>query len=121
MDECAAQQFKEFDGKKLKSTPKEGFDLGDEDEKNKLEVLKAEFESLTKLMRDVLGDKVEKMIVSHRIIDSQCVYHDVRVGVDDFHHDGVEDLRLRRVCVTNGIVRDCTSFAFFAHFWSMLS
>ena len=51
-----------------------GFDLGDEDEKKKLEVQKGELEPLTKL-KDVLGDKVEKMkmIVSDRIIDSQCV------------------------------------------------
>ena len=31
---------KEFDGRKLESSPKDGFDLGDEDEKNKLEELK---------------------------------------------------------------------------------
>jgi len=35
VDEYAAQQLKEFDGKKLKSTAKEGFDLEDEDEKTK--------------------------------------------------------------------------------------
>merc|ERR1712032_1456030 len=46
--------------KKLKSTTKEGLDVDDEDEKKKLEELKAEFEPLTKLMKEVLGDKVEK-------------------------------------------------------------
>merc|ERR1711935_779206 len=45
----------------------------DEDEKKKLEELKAEFEPLTKLMKEVLGDKVEKCIVSDRIVDSPCV------------------------------------------------
>jgi len=60
----------EFDGKKLKSTTKEGLDLGDEDEKKKLEELKAEFEPLTELMKEVLGDKVEKVIVSDKIFDS---------------------------------------------------
>merc|ERR1712136_477790 len=73
VDEYAVQQLKEFDGKKLKSTTKEGLDLGDEDEKKKLEELKAEFEPLTKLMKEVLGDKVEKVIVSDRIVDSPCV------------------------------------------------
>ena len=40
------QQLKEFDGKKLKSTTKEGLDIEDVDEKKKLEVLKAEFQPL---------------------------------------------------------------------------
>merc|ERR1712012_1257981 len=72
IDESAVQQLKAFDGKKLKSTTKEGLDIGDEDEKKKLEELKAEFEPLTKWMK-VLGDKVEKVMVSDRIVDSPCV------------------------------------------------
>jgi len=73
IDEYAVQQLKEFDGKKLKSTTKEGLDLEDEDEKKKLEELKAEFEPLTKLMKEVLGDKVEKVLISNRMADSPCV------------------------------------------------
>merc|ERR1712146_333512 len=73
VDEYAVQQLKEFDGKKLKSTPKEGLDIDDEDEKKKLEELKAEFEPLTKLMKEVLGDKVEKVLISSRMADSPCV------------------------------------------------
>merc|ERR1711907_717429 len=73
VDEYAVQQLKEFDGKKLKSTTKEGLDLEDEDEKKKLEELKAEFEPLTKLMKEVLGDKVEKVVVTSRMADSPCV------------------------------------------------
>merc|ERR1712088_1050452 len=41
IDEYAVQQLKEFDGKKLKSTTKEGLDIEEEDEKKKLEELKA--------------------------------------------------------------------------------
>merc|ERR1711865_1304095 len=52
---------------------KEGLDMGDEDEKKKLEELKAEFEPLPKLMKEVLGDKVEKVCVSDRIVDSPFV------------------------------------------------
>merc|ERR1711934_687024 len=73
VDEYGVQQLKEFDGKKLKSTTKEGLDIEDEDEKKKLEELKAEFEPLTKLMKEVLGDKVEKVLVSSRMADSPCV------------------------------------------------
>merc|ERR1711934_1004101 len=73
VDEYAVQQLKEFDGKKLKSTTKEGLDIADEDEKKKLEELKAEFEPLTKLMKEVLGDKVEKVVISDRMADSPCV------------------------------------------------
>ncbi|CAE7159456.1 unnamed protein product, partial [Symbiodinium necroappetens] len=73
IDEYSVQQLKEFDGKKLKSTTKEGLDIEDEDEKKKLEEMKAEFEPLTKLMKEVLGDKVEKVIVSSRMADSPCV------------------------------------------------
>merc|ERR1712010_342669 len=73
VDEYAVQQLKEFDGKKLKSVTKEGLDIEDEDEKKKLEELKAEFEPLTKLMKEVLGDKVEKVVVSNRMADSPCV------------------------------------------------
>ena len=40
VDEYSEQQLKEFDGKNLKSTTKEGLDLGDEDEKKKFEELK---------------------------------------------------------------------------------
>merc|ERR1712078_262229 len=64
IDEYCVQQLKEFEGKKLKSTTKEGLEL---------EELKAEFEPLTKLMKEVLGDKVEKVIISSRIVDSPCV------------------------------------------------
>merc|ERR1739848_837559 len=73
IDEYAVQQLKEFDGKKLKSVTKEGLDLDDEDEKKKLEELKAEFEPLCKLMKEVLGDKTEKVMVSSRVVDSPCV------------------------------------------------
>merc|ERR1711957_1022264 len=73
IDEYVVQQLKEFDGKKLKSTTKEGLDIDDEDEKKKIEEMKAEFEPLTKLMKEVLGDKVEKVIVSARMADSPCV------------------------------------------------
>merc|ERR1712013_846204 len=73
IDEYCVQQLKEYEGKKLKSVTKEGLDLDDEDEKKKTEELKAEYEPLCKLVKEVLGDKVEKVLVSTRIVDSPCV------------------------------------------------
>merc|ERR1712176_1406412 len=63
----------EYDGKKLQSVTKEGLDLEDEEEKKTLEEQKAEFENLCKLIKEVLGDKVEKVVVSNRVQESPCV------------------------------------------------
>jgi molecular chaperone HtpG len=74
IDEYMVQQLKDYDGKKLKSCSKEGLDLEDtEEEKKQKEEEKARFEALCKLMKDVLGDKVEKVVVSTRIDESPCV------------------------------------------------
>jgi len=73
IDEYAVQQMKEYNGKKLKSVTKEGLDLDDEDEKKKTEELKAEYEPLCKLIKEVLANKVEKVMVSTRVVDSPCV------------------------------------------------
>jgi molecular chaperone HtpG len=68
------QQMKDYDDKKLKSVTKEGLDLDEtEDEKKKKEEEKAKFEPLCKLMKDILGDKVEKVMLGNRIEDSPCV------------------------------------------------
>merc|ERR1719352_796809 len=73
IDEYCVQQLKEFEGKKLKSVTKEGLDLEDEDEKKTLEEQKAEYEGLCKLIKEVLADKVEKVIISNRVSESPCV------------------------------------------------
>ena len=74
IDEYMVQQLKDYDGKKLKSCSKEGLDLEEtEEEKKQKEEEKARFEALCKLMKDVLGDKVEKVVVSNRIDESPCV------------------------------------------------
>merc|ERR1719326_1640961 len=73
IDEYAVQQLKEFDGKKLICATKEGMKLGeDDDEKKKFEEAKAANEGLCKLVKEVLEDKVEKVIVSNRIEESPC-------------------------------------------------
>jgi len=74
IDEYAIQQLKEYDGKKLRCCTKEGLTFDEtEEEKKTFEDLKAEFEPLCKLMKEVLGEKVEKVIVSNRVSDSPCV------------------------------------------------
>jgi len=67
------EPLKEVAGTKLKSTTYQGLDNQDEDEKKKLEEVQAEFEPLSKLMKEVLGDKVGKVMVSGRMADSPCM------------------------------------------------
>ncbi|KAL6533234.1 Heat shock protein 83 [Orobanche minor] len=74
IDEYAVGQLKEYDGKKLVSAAKEGLKLDDEteEEKKKKEEKKKSFESLCKVVKDILGDRVEKVVISDRIVDSPC-------------------------------------------------
>eukprot|EP01018_Ginkgo_biloba_P018478 Gb_07214 [translate_table: standard] len=74
IDEYVVGQLKEYDGKKLVSATKEGLKLEEtEEEKKKKEERKAAFEYLCKVMKEILGDRVEKVVVSDRIVDSPCV------------------------------------------------
>lgn len=65
--------MKEFDDRKLVSVTKEGLDLElTDDEKKAQEEQKASYEALCKRVKEILGDKVEKVVVSDRIVDSPC-------------------------------------------------
>merc|ERR1712012_64038 len=73
IDEYVVQQLKEFDGKNLVSVTKEGLELPeDEEEKKKQEADKEKFEPLCKVMKDILDKKVEKVVVSSRLVSSPC-------------------------------------------------
>merc|ERR1712188_225321 len=73
IDEYAVQQLKDYDGKKLKAVTKEGLDLEKtEDEKKEFEEKKAACEGLCKLIKEVLGDKAEKVVVTDRLTSSPC-------------------------------------------------
>jgi len=74
IDEYAVSQLKEFDGHKLESVSKEGLELEETDEEKKAREEEAKsYEDLCSVIKDALGDKVEKVVVSNRISDSPCV------------------------------------------------
>jgi molecular chaperone HtpG len=74
IDEYAMQQLKDYEDKKFVCLTKDGVKFEEtEEEKKKKEEEKAAFENLTKLIKEILGDKVEKVILSDRIVNSPCV------------------------------------------------
>ncbi|KAJ1979163.1 Hsp90 chaperone hsp82 [Dimargaris verticillata] len=74
IDEYAVQQLREYDGKKLMSVTKEGLELEeDEEEKKQREEEEKSYEDLCKQMKEILGDRIEKVVVSNRIVASPCV------------------------------------------------
>merc|ERR1712205_125338 len=73
VDEYMVQQMKDFDGKKLVNVTKEGLVLEEtDDEKKAREELKAKTEGLCKLIKETLDDKVEKVVVSDRLVSAPC-------------------------------------------------
>lgn len=74
IDEYAVQQLREYDDKKLVSCTKEGLEFElTEEEKKEQEDQKQAFEALLGKIKEVLGDKVEKVVLSDRLADSPCV------------------------------------------------
>merc|ERR1712022_75542 len=73
IDEYAIQQLKEYDGKKILNITKEGLKIEKSDEEKKeWEEKKAACENLCKLIKEVLGDKAEKVVCSDRLTNSPC-------------------------------------------------
>merc|ERR1712156_1179145 len=73
IDEYSVKQLKEYDGKNLVCVTKEGLELPeDEEEKKRYEEAKANFEGLCKVMKEILDKKVEKVVVSNRLVTSPC-------------------------------------------------
>merc|ERR1719292_89691 len=73
IDEYVVQQLKEYEGKNLVSITKEGLELPeDEEEKKKTEADKEKFSGLCKVMKDILDKKIEKVVVSNRLVSSPC-------------------------------------------------
>merc|ERR1711936_591732 len=73
IDEYAVQQLKEYDGKKLVSLTKEGVKFEETDEEKAVwEEKVAAYEKMCKIVKDTLGDGIEKCVLSKRVVESPC-------------------------------------------------
>merc|ERR1711871_159787 len=76
IDEYAVQNLTEFDGKKLQAVTKEGLSFGDVDEKvveKREKIYKEQLKPVTDGLAKVLGSKVEKVVISTRVVQSPAV------------------------------------------------
>merc|ERR1712187_1032107 len=65
---------KQYDGHKLTCITKEGLKLEETEEEVKLkEEVKANYDPLCSSIKDILGERVEKVVLSDRLVDSPCV------------------------------------------------
>ena len=81
IDEWLVSNLDEFDGKHLQSVAKGDLNLGaldDEEDKEKQEEVNKDFESVITQIKEVLGDKVSDVRLSHRLTESPaCLVADV--------------------------------------------
>jgi molecular chaperone HtpG len=74
IDEYVMQQVKDYEGKKFVCLTKEGVKFEEtEDEKKQKEEQKAAFEALCRQMKEILGDKVEKVVLTERLSTTPCI------------------------------------------------
>jgi heat shock protein beta len=76
VDEYVFQHMSEFEGHKLQSLSKEGINCGAEDEeevKKRTKLYKEHYKPLTKFMKELYGNKVNKVTVSQRVDTTPAV------------------------------------------------
>ena len=73
LDEYVSQQLKEYSGQKFICITKENLQLDDSSEKETFEETKKSYEKVCTYIKSVLGDDVEKVIVSNRLDSYPCV------------------------------------------------
>jgi molecular chaperone HtpG len=81
IDEYCVQQLREYDGKQLVCVTKEGLKF-DETSESKTEWTKCieDFKPLTNSIKSILGDKVDKVVLSERVVTSPCVLVTAETG-----------------------------------------
>jgi len=73
IDEYTLQQLTEYDGKKLVSITKEGFQLPETDEdKKSFEELKVEYKDTCSEIQTILKERCEKVVLSNRLSETPC-------------------------------------------------
>ena len=73
IDEYTMQNMNEYDDHKFVSITKEGLELPEnEEEKNSFKKTKEESEELCKVIKEIIGERIEKVFVSNRLVDTPC-------------------------------------------------
>ena len=73
IDEYMLQQLKDFEGITLKNISTENIDINTEEEKQEFENQVKDTIQLCSTIKEVLGNQIEKVVVSQRLKDSPCV------------------------------------------------
>merc|ERR1712039_205882 len=74
IDEYSIGNLKEYNGHKLVCITKEGLNIQEtEEEIKQKEEQKSKFDALCSTIKEILGEKVEKVVISDRLVDSPCV------------------------------------------------
>eukprot|EP01026_Neomeris_dumetosa_P042214 TRINITY_DN3508_c0_g1_i9.p1 TRINITY_DN3508_c0_g1~~TRINITY_DN3508_c0_g1_i9.p1 ORF type:complete len:797 (+),score=132.75 TRINITY_DN3508_c0_g1_i9:64-2391(+) len=123
IDEIVAINLGEYKGHKLVDVSRENVELEDDEEMKTSEELQKEYEPVTDFMKEVLQDRVEKVAVSSRLIDSPCIVVTTNFGwsanmerlmraqqmADAKHSDFLKGKKIMEINPNNEIVRGIKS------------